>query len=178
MASSPYMPNEDAQFSIWAQAFANGISDDPARFMLSPAQAASIQTVVDAFVAALLVASTESTRTKPAIISKDNARSVCESLCRQYAMLIKQNDGIADEDKVSIGVRPENPTRTPIDCPQSVPLLNIVAATPGAQTVRFADSVDPENRAKPFGASEILLFCAITDGPNPAPFTDAKFVGK
>src|SRR4051812_22897681 len=103
-----YIPAEDAQFSIWAQAFGNGISANPALFMLTSAQAASIQGVVASYVAALLVANTESTRTKPAIIGKDNCRAVCETLCRQYASLIKENTGISDDDKVAIGVRPIN----------------------------------------------------------------------
>src|SRR5687767_5786393 len=44
-----------------------------------------------------------------------------ESLCRQYAMFIKDNAGITDGDKVNIGVRPENPNREPIECPQTSP---------------------------------------------------------
>src|SRR5688572_5553883 len=125
-----YIPAEDALFSLWAQAFANGISANPALYMLTAAQAASILTAVNDFVDALLVASTESTRTKPTIIAKDNARSIAETLCRQYAGLIKPNTGISDEDKVAIGVRPINPDREPIECPQTSPLLSILGNTP------------------------------------------------
>jgi uncharacterized small protein (DUF1192 family) len=177
MASSSYIPAEDAQFRTWAEAFAGGISADPPRYFLTPAQAASIQGVVDDFVAKLAIATNESTRTKPTIIAKDDARHVAESLCRQYAILIKDNAGISDDDKVAIGVRPINPNREPINCPQTSPLLNIVAATPGSHTVRFSDSMDPEKRAKPFGASELQLFLAITE-EDQAPLTDAKFYAK
>src|SRR6476620_8179225 len=135
-----YIPREDAQFSIWCQHFAEGISANPSLYMLSAANAASIQSVVDQFVAAFMVATAEATRTKGNIILKDNARSVAESLCRQYAMLIKDNAGISDDDKVNIGVRPVNTSREPIECPQSWPLLNVLGNTPGSQTLRYIDS--------------------------------------
>jgi hypothetical protein len=51
--AAPYIPTPDAQFSLWAQAFAGGISANPSLYMLTPAQADSIQGVVDLFVAAL-----------------------------------------------------------------------------------------------------------------------------
>lgn len=47
-----------------------------------------------------------------------------------------------------------NPNREPIECPQTCPLLNVIAATPGAQTLRYADSMTPDSPAKPFGATE------------------------
>jgi hypothetical protein len=177
MPSNDYIPANDAQFSLWAQAFANGISANSALYMLTPAQAASIQSVTDNFVAALLVATTEATRTKATIIAKDNARSVCESLCRQYAILIKNNVGIDDADKVNIGVRPINPDREPIECPQTSPLLNIIGNTPGSQTVVYADSLTPDSKARPFGASELQLFRVIGNVES-APLSEANFLGK
>jgi hypothetical protein len=177
MPGPDYVPAEDAQFMLWAQAFAGGISLDPAKYMLSPAQALSIQTSYNNFASALSVATSEATRTKPTIIIKDNMRSICETLCRQYAMLIKDNLGISDEDKVAIGVRPINTSREPIECPQTSPLLNIIANTPGAQTLVFADSTTPDSKAKPFGASELQLFRAVGT-TEPAPISECEFIGK
>ena len=92
-------------------------------------------------------------------------------------MLLKDNVGISDEDKVAIGVRPINPNREPIECPQTSPLINIIANTPGAQTVVFADSTTPDSKAKPFGASELQLFRAVTTA-DAAPLSEAEFYGK
>jgi hypothetical protein len=177
MATSDYMPTEDAEFSLWAQAFANGISSNFSAYMLTSAQAASIQQVVDEFVAALLVSKAESTRTKPTIVAKDNAREICETLCRQYAVLIKENSGISDEDKVAIGVRPINPTRQPVACPDTAPLLNIIESTQGVQELRYADSATPDSRAKPFGATELQLFRVIGTVES-APLSEAEFYAK
>ena len=172
-----YIPAEDAGFRTWAENFASNLSTNPALYMLTAAQAASVQGVVDDFVAALAVATNENTRTKPTIIAKDNARSVAESLCRQYAILIKDNTGIDDADKVAIGVRPNNPDREPIECPQTAPLLNILGNTPGSQTLRYADTTTPDSKAKPFGATELQLFRAIGT-EEPAPLSAAQFYAK
>src|SRR5687767_2695492 len=119
MPAYDYIPSEDEAFRTWAEAFRDGIVANPGAFMLTSAQAASIQSVVDDFVEKLAIASNEATRTKPTIIEKDDSRAVCETLCRKYAILIKENDGIADANKVTIGVRPINPTRESREAPDT-----------------------------------------------------------
>lgn len=175
---SDYIPAKDANFSLWVQAFASGLSGDPAKYMLTAAEALVIQGTVNDFVAALLVATNEETRTKGTIIAKDDARSICETLCRQYAIDIKNNTGITDQDKVNIGVRPINPDREPIEVPTTQPLLNIVGQLPGQQTVRYSDANTPDSRARPFGASELQVFLGITTGTGDAQLADCRFLGK
>ena len=171
-----YMPSDDANFSLWAQAFSNGISANPAQYMMTPAEATSIANVVNDFVDALLVATAESTRTKGTVAAKDDARSMCESLCRQYAIFIKNNAGITDQDKIDIGVRPINPDREPIDVPSTQPLLNIVGQLPGQQTLRYADSTTPDSAARPFGAASLQVFLGIGT-EEPAPLASCQFLG-
>jgi len=173
-----YIPSKDADFLVWANNFANNIGLNPGLYMLTSGQSASISAAVALFGVKFAIANNELTRTRQAVADKDDVRAACEPLLRQYAMLIKDNAGISDGDKINVGVRPVNISREPIDCPQSVPLLNVVAATPGSQTLTFADSMDPEKKAKPFGASELQLYRAITVGPDPAPFSEAEFIGK
>jgi hypothetical protein len=132
---------------------------------------------VNAYAAALSVATTESTRTKVTITAKDNARNSAEQVCRQFAVLIKYNAGISDEAKIAAGVRPVNNEREPIEVPMTSPLLNAIASTPGSQTLRYADSMTPDSPAKPFGATDLLLFCAVADDNVINPVL-AKFVGK
>ncbi len=177
MPSTDYIPREDANFRTWAEHFASHLSATPELFMLTPAQAASIQSVVDDFVTALAVATDEATRTKPSIAAKDDARAVAETLCRQYAILIKDNTGIDDDDKIMIGVRPINPNREAIECPQTSPLISILGNTPGSQTLRFADTTTPDSKAKPFGASELQLFRGMGEEET-APLSDCRFYGK
>ena len=177
MANS-YMPRRDDDLAIWLQSFAGGISSNPSLYMLTPGQAAPIQSVVDDFVTAHRVANNSATRTRVTIIAKDNARSIAVHLCQQYYSLIKVNAGIDDADKIAIGVRPINPARRRISCPQTSPLLNILGCTPGEHTLRYRDTTTPGSSGKPFGAIALQLFVAIGDGPGAAKNREeAKLVG-
>jgi hypothetical protein len=55
-----------------------------------------------------------------------------------------------------------------------VPGINAMAATQGAHTLTYYNSIDPTDRKKPFGATELELFVAIApdqvDDPNEAKF--------
>jgi hypothetical protein len=172
--AEPFIPRADAAAQLWMRAFAGGISLDPARYMIAPAQSALISEVVQRFCAAMLVSSNEATRTKPSLIVKQNARAAAERVCREYARLIKFNLGIDDADKVAIGVKPINLSRSEVTVPQTFPLLGIIGATPGRQVLCYHDSTTPDRSAKPFGAHQLLLYRAIADervaGPEQAKF--------
>jgi hypothetical protein len=176
MPSNDYIPRNDDAFSLYAQTFAQNLTDRPALYMVTPAQAAAVQGVVDDFVAKLLICSNEGTRTKQTIADKDDARSIAESMIRQYAIDIKNNEGITDGDKLTIGVRPINPDREPIDCPTTPPLINVLGNLPGTQTVRYVDA-DTGEKAKPFGASELQLFRGVGTVEN-MPLAQCQFYGK
>ncbi len=172
-----YIPEKEPKALVWMQNFANGIAADCARYMLSTAEAAVIVATVEAYAAAIAISSAPATRTPVATANKDDRRNAAMALCRQFAIRTKNNAGISDGDKIAIGVRPVNRGRQPIQCPQTAPLLNIIAATPGAQTLRYADSMTPDAARKPFGATELQLFVAIADGPV-ADANQARFYGK
>jgi hypothetical protein len=174
-----FIPSQDPQALIWMQTFSAGISANPSLYLLTAPDAATIAAAVHEFDLALAESSDPATRTAVTVAQKDDSRTAAEAVCRQFAILIKFNAGISDPDKIAIGVRPVNPSREPIECPQTSPLLNVIAATPGVQTLRYADSTTPDSPAKPFGASELQLFVAVA--PPGTPITDpeaARFYGK
>lgn len=175
MADS-FIPAPDGLALTWFQTFAAGLSASPGTYGLGPADAANITAAVDAYAAAYAVALDPAQRTKVAVSNKDATRANAEALCRQVASLIKYNNGISDSDKVAVGVRPVNPSRSPINVPASSPLLNVIGATPGSQTVRYADSNSPDRPAKPFGAAQIQVFVAVGTAPVADPDT-AQFYG-
>lgn len=177
MPSTDYIPRNDEMFRSFAENFASTISADPGTYMLTSAQAASIQGVVNIFVDKLTIASTENTRTKNTIADKDDARSIAESMIRQYALDIKFNEGVTDGDKLAIGVRPINPDREPIEPPTTQPLLNVLGNLPGVQNLRYADSNTPDSKSKPFGVSELQLFRGIGMVEN-MPLAQCQFYGK
>lgn len=174
--SDSYIPAQDAQALLWMQAFSGGISANPAMFGLTAADAAGISAAVASYQSALSTATTPTTRTPTTVEAKDAARNSAEQICRQFAILIKYNDGISDEDKIGIGVRPVNTDRDPVNVPSTSPMLNIVAATQGAQTLRYSDSLTPDSRARPFGAANLQLFVAVADEEVTDP-SQAQFYG-
>jgi hypothetical protein len=176
MPDNDYIPRDDANFQIWANTFGTRIAAAPQTYMMTAAQAASIQSAVADFAAALAISSAEATRNMGTVADKNDARFIAENLCRQYAMLIKENAGILDSDKIWVGVRPENSERTPINCPQSSPLLSILGNTPGTQTVVYADTTTPDSKAKPFGAANLQLMVGIGT-VEPAPLSTCQFYG-
>jgi hypothetical protein len=97
-------------------------------------------------------------------------------VCRHYAAIIKRNHGISNADKVLIHVRPINNTRTERECPQTSPVLSVVAATPLAMTLHYRDSVNLDRRAKPANATMLQLFVTIAD-ENAIDPREAKFAG-
>ena len=173
---SDFIPGRDADALIWMQSFSTNLSNNPALYEISAADAASIATAVQEFADALAISENVATRTPGNVNAKDTKRNAAEALCRQYAIQIKFNNGISDQAKIDAGVRPVNLSREPIYCPQTSPLVNVVAATPGAHTVTFADSLAPDERKKPFGAAAIQLFAAIGEEPT-VNEDDGKFIG-
>src|SRR5688500_9737349 len=177
MPGTDFIPANDHSFLAWAQAFSTNLNLTPAAYMMSVAEAQSVADVVSDFQEKLAIATNEATRTKGTIAAKDDARSIAESLCRDYAALIKVNKGIDDQKKIDAGVRPENPDRENIDPPGTSPLLNILGNTPGVQTIRYADSSTPDKAAKPYGYSQLQLFLAVRTGAGEAPLSECQFQG-
>jgi hypothetical protein len=167
MSRESYLPHEDDACLRWMQAFRNHIVADPPRYGLTPADGAGIKAVVDGYESAYAIAIDEATRTKGTIIDKNDAKATAEHLCRRYAIRIKNNAGVADSDKVDIGVRPINLGRNPVDPPSTVPLLQIMGVTQGRHELRYADSATPSRKSKPYGAIGMELYMAVGDEEPP-----------
>ncbi len=176
MAGS-YIPRQDAAALAWMRTFASGIESSPSEYAVTASDAVAIRNAVDAFGIALGNVSDPETKTRVSVLTKKQAREAAESICRRFASIIKVNQAVSDTNKIAIGVRPLNRERTRIDCPQSSPLISVIGCTPGAQIVRYRDTWTPQSSAKPFGATELQLFVAISDEAF-ASRDEAKLVGK
>ena len=174
---SDYIPAKDPNALIWMQNFAQKLTVSPGTYFVSAADALAITGAVNLFGSMLAISNDPALKTKVTVADKDDARTAAEQICRQFASLIKVNAGISDAAKIAAGVRPVNTSREPIEVPMTSPIVNAIAATPGAHTLRFADSMTPDSGAKPFGASDLLLFVAVADQMVMNPDL-AKFVGK
>ena len=174
--SESYIPVEESQALTWMQVFAAGITANPALYAQSAADAAAITAAVNSFATAYAVANNPATRTEVTVANKNDALEAAEAICRQYAQVIKYNAGVTDPDKIAIGIRPVNTERNPVNVPDSSPLLNVIGATPGSQTLRYSDTNTPDSAAKPFGAANIQIFIAVTAEAVADP-SEAEFYG-
>jgi hypothetical protein len=167
--ATPYIPSRQAQLVLWATNFAAIATASPSVYGFSAGDLSSINGVVNAFSAALTVATDPSTRTSTTVAAKDAARAAMLDVIRPFAVNISQSTGISDEDKLAIGVTVRNPTPTPIPAPVTQPVLSIVSATHLQQTLRFSDALTPDKRAKPPGAIGLQLFRHIGTTPPVGP---------
>lgn len=168
MADSLF-PDDDAGILERARAFASGIASSPSTYALGAAEAAAITEAVDDYAQKLAIAASPLTRTPGAINAKDTARNGMMSFLRVQANLIRANQGISDQAKIDIGIRPRKRGLTRRNCPQTSPRLGLVAATPGQFTLSFTDSIVTDAKYKPFGATRLELFAMVIEVGDEAP---------
>lgn len=171
MADS-YIPRSQSGAANWLRTFATVIGRDPLAYHLGVADAAAIQSAVNAFDAAYLLTTHPSTRTLPAIAGKDDARAAAERVCQQYYVRIKADDGVSDALKFNAGVRPMNRGRSRIQCPPDAPMLAVISVTPGRHVLQY-HNVDSSAARKPFGAIGLQLMMKLADATDATEATDA-----
>ena len=178
MAQPSYIPPREADLFTWADNFNTLITASPITYGLTSGDAASVDAVVAPFLAAYTTALNPSTRTPSSVAAKDAARAAMLNVVRPVAQNVRNNAGVANDAKSDLGLNIPTTTRSPIFCPQTQPLLSIVAATPLAHTVRFADANTPAARIKPFGAKSlyVVVSYATTAGTDPDAATPATIV--
>lgn len=174
--SSSYIPSTDAGFKDWLHTFASLIGEDPNKYGLDASDATIISNLNTSYANAYQTVQSSSTRTPNAIAQKDALKASAIASCRVYAMQIKSNVAVNNDDKIALGIHVDDTTPTPIPAPETAPLLNIVSAFSGVHHIRYADENTPASRRKPHGVIQLDLYVHV--GPNAtANPDDATFVG-
>ena len=152
---------------------AQAVGEDTARYFLDDQEATLLARRAGEFAAALSRATDNAARTMPVVREKEQARRVAERLCRRVCSRVKQDDRVSDSDKIAVGVRPPAGGRgaTP-GPPATMPLLRVIAATPGRHTLAYADAATPTRKAMPRGAA--CLHLDLGDGCT-ADVNEARF---
>lgn len=178
MYTPPWIPRADGAFRKFAGNFCKNISDHPAGYMMTAAEAAWLMRLFDEFDAAYKAAVEPITRTRSTIANKDDARSILQNSIESYGAFIRINKGITDGEKLAIGVRPRNVSHRERKCPNTAPLLNYIGSTPGMDELRYHDANTPTSKAKPYGAERLMLWGAYTLPGEPRPKReDARPIG-
>jgi hypothetical protein len=155
------VPAGDEEAEQYMRTFAENIAANYAAYAMSLADSQALSLAVGNFTTAWNRYKNPITTGPLALTQKNETRNAAEALVRLHSMQIKFNAGISTELKDAIGVRQPNPNRTSNDEPTTNPILAIIGALPGSQTLRFTDSTTPTSRAKPPGVSLMELWVAI-----------------
>lgn len=175
--SGPMVPRADAAFRDWASAFANKVNADPARFMMTVAESASIMQAVTNFITEYEKVINPATRTHQAIFDKQDARSIAEDRLRTFASFIRVNRGITDGDKVGLNIKPRRGKLRKRVVPTFQPGLRIVGMGAGWHALRYSNPYAESSSAKPFGAARLELWMAVTELGQKPSLAIARSVG-
>lgn len=175
MASTDYLPSRQEPLRSWMENFDSLVSSDPPRFGLMIADAQSIHDRIQAFIDALALALGETTRNKGTVASKNQARAEMLQLVRPVAQRIRDNMGVAAEDKLLLGLTLPGGLPSPIAAPTTAPVLEIAEGSPLVHVLRYHDESTPTSRARADGTTGMQLFRAVSDTP-PAGPQEGKFV--
>lgn len=174
MSYSSYLPTRQGDQALWVQNFSTLLNLDPPRYGTTAGDAASVAGLVSAFLAALAIVSDPATKTRTAVTNKNQARVQMFNLIRPLAMQIRENLGVAPADKEALGLKLPDSQPTSVAAPTTMPILELIGATPLEHTLRFNDQNTPNKRAKPPGVIGMQLVKAVgempADGPEAAQF--------
>lgn len=163
-----YMGTTDAEQIVWLRTFIDALTAAPATYQVDAAEIVTMDGLVVLAEATFATGGTTNRfANNPATYTPVTAAAfavdiaAAKALAAAMAMVIRQNPGITDPEKIAAGIRPVNGNRIPIPTPITLPILAVLFAAPGTHTLEFADSATPALKAKPFGAVGMLLFVTV-----------------
>ncbi len=169
--STDYLPRKESDLKVFALNFATLVVAAPATYGLTAGDATQIDEAVQEFATKYDLAVNPVSRTKAAIIAKDNAKTQLKAIVRGYAMMIKSNRAVSDESKANLRLTPYDLIRTAVPAPQTHPIITVVSFGVRQHELRVADETTPQNRLKPPGVVGLQLFCRIAEIPPATPMT-------
>jgi hypothetical protein len=179
MAVAPYVgiPTRDTQLSTWAQVFADAINADPSVYGLSLTDAGNIVTANTNFQAAYATATDPATRSRTSVANKDSYKNAALATFRSYYLIIQNDPGVTDDNKLAAGVKVKSQAKHKILCPQTQPLLTILGAIPLQLQCRFQDPDHHTVRGrKAPGAISVQFWVEVSATPTEN-VDNAHFVG-
>jgi hypothetical protein len=156
------IPAGDFEAEAYMRTYAENIAANYAAYGMSLADSQALSLATGNFTTAWNRYINPNTTGPIALTQKSETRNAAEALVRLHSIQVKFNAGISTALKDAIGVRQPNPERSSIDEPTTMPVLAVIGALPGSQTLRFTDSTSPTRRAKPPGVSLMELWVAIS----------------
>src|SRR5260370_41392735 len=125
MTPAPYIgiPTRESELRSWAQNFSAVINAGPSAYGLSLTDAANIKTANDNFQATYAAATTPETRTQVAVQAKNDFKNSMMATLRAYYVIIQNDPGVTDGNKLAAGIKVKSQAKTPRRAPESQPII-------------------------------------------------------
>lgn len=162
MASSDFLPDRQTELRACSQNFSQKISDSPATYGLTAAQAADYAALNDAYALALQTALRNSTRTPPAIAAKKDAMKALKAKARELARIIRANPEVTSFQRASLRLSLHKPDdRSPrVGRPKTSPEVLLSIADGFSVNVRLRER-DGYHRRRPHGVLGATIFTFV-----------------
>lgn len=170
MSATDFLPRREADLRGFSVNFNSKINSiGPQSLGLTAAQAADYNQVHNSFMAAYVLATSPSTRTRPVVVAKRAAVKALRQLARQLAAIIRAQPGVSDHQKAVLGLTINGAGgRSPrIARPRTAPRLYITPLEGGRIRLRLRDPGEPAKRGKPTGARSALIMRWVGGHPEP-----------
>lgn len=175
----PYIPKTNNGFDDWLTNFSALIVADPTRYGLLTADATAISAQQVTYNAAFQIAGTTgisprvpinpATRTPVTVAAMNADKALALAVVRPYAIQIRNNQGVSNDDKIALGLTIVKTIPTPIPAPVSYPVIDNITTQAGQGTFRFRDSILTTTKQKPFGTINCQIYINMATPPaNPA----------
>jgi hypothetical protein len=168
---SDYIPTKDMDFLLWTQNIAQFCEDNAARLKLDSAQIIEYRGKTGVF-EQILKKTLAPDHSSVDVAAKNSARSDLESASRDLIQGgVSHNHAVTDEDRIAMGLKPKDHTRTPSPTPASRPEAK-VSGSLRQITVDYHDE-GSLSRGKPSGVRGCEIRFDLLAGP-PANIEDLR----
>lgn len=163
MPGSTYIPSREVDLLNWSHCFDARINEDPQAIGLNSGQAATYSAAHVVYQDAYRTAQEPNTRTRPAILGKNDAKKALLVEIRKLVPIIQAFPGTTNEMRAKLGITVRDPEPTPVPRPRSGPSLTVLHTVGRVVKVRLRDVDSPDRRGKPDGVIGALVFMYVGD---------------
>ena len=161
---SNFIPRPDTQFNEWQKNLIARMGRGASIWGIPAETMSEIENEQATFQSRYAAAESPSTRTRAAVVMKDEARKSFESLLRvTLKAYVTYNPAVTPEDRVNMGLPIHKTTRTSVGVPATYPEYTVETAL--RQIIIHFRDAGKDHRAKPAGVGGALIRWDILETP-------------
>ncbi len=180
MKKKDYIPAKDAEFDIWQENLVAIATANKVPWEILAAALTALGLFKAKWDTTWAAAKMKETRTSTQVKAKNIARKEYKTELRQFVQQwIQNNPLVTDADKISMGIKPKDGSKTPVPVPASVPQFDLLSGNGNSVRSFFRQAPDESgvsSRGKPAGVAycEVAFVVGNTVPANEADFTERR----